>query len=247
MRRPIRSASTTPRSWRSCASGSSDRSGSTPSSSSSPSEAPRSPRVGRLSDAPRETPRRSGPDARPTRSGADPPASGSRVDRTGWLPRPRRGRVRPGLPGARRRAPARRRRQGAPARRRVAVPGRRGLPAGGAHRRAAQPSEHRAGLRRRPHRRRPVLRREQVHGGRRPEVPARPRPAGVRRVGGAGHRGLRRPAIHPHPGPVPPRHQAGQHPARRGRRPIAGRLRAGCRGTRSWGGEAPAISARRRT
>ena len=54
--------------------------------------------------------------------------------------------------------------------------------------------------------------------------------AGVRRVGGAGRRPLRRPAIHPHPGPVPPRHQAGQHPARRGGRALAGRLRAGAEG-----------------
>ena len=41
---------------------------------------------------------------------------------------------------------------------------------------------------------------------------------------------LRGASLHPRPRPVPPGYQAGEHPARRGRGPVSGRLRAGAEG-----------------
>ena len=93
--------------------------------------------------------------------------------------------------------------------------GRRGLPGRGPDPRPARPPQHRSGLRRGPDRRRPVLRRLQVHRGERPGRAAEAGPAVVPRVGRAGGDGRRGPAPRPHPRPGPPRHQAGQHPDRR--------------------------------
>ena len=49
-------------------------------------------------------------------------------------------------------------------------------------------------------------------------------------IGGAGGDRRRGAAPRPHPGPGPPRRQARQHPARRGRAAVRGRLRAGAEG-----------------
>ena len=78
----------------------------------------------------------------------------------------------------------------------------------------ARPPAHRPGPRRGPHRGRPLLRRLQVRRGERPGRAEATGPVVVPRVGRAGGGGRRGAAPCPHPGPGPPRHQAGQHPDR---------------------------------
>ena len=95
-----------------------------------------------------------------------------------------------------------------PPRRRRSLPGRSPRPG------QARPPQHRAGLRRGPDRRRPLLRRLQVHRGERPGGAIEARPAVVSRVGGAGGGGRRCAAPRPYAGPGSSGHQARQYPDR---------------------------------
>ena len=95
-------------------------------------------------------------------------------------PCPRRGWVRAGPPGSRCRARPRCRHQSPTPNSGDPVPGRRILSRGGTDHRPALPPEHRPGPRRGPDRGRPLLRRVQVYGRRRPFGEAPPRSAGVR-------------------------------------------------------------------
>ena len=96
-----------------------------------------------------------------------------------------------------------------------------------AQRRPAPASRHRRALRDRPDRGRPVLPRRGVRPGRDADRTPEGRPVRLPAGGGADRRGRRRAGLRPPARRHPPRHQAVEHPARRGRPAAPDGLRPG--------------------